>query len=240
MRNTLSMGQGVLIKSFTALALVFGLAIVAGPQADAAVDFELGSYIVSGLTSDPGLLIQTQQLLSQPSNFSLSVGGSSHTVDLFRIWTDEAVINVDDLIPQNISVLFDFSQPSFGGSSQGATTGSAAFWILGTSGAGSVSWTNPLLLNFGPNSDGVLSITLSNENFNAGSGLFNYSFPLTPGYAHGATVKATFALLQDPSAAAPPGADAPEASSIAIWSFLVCAVSMVAIYQRRATTLCRR
>lgn len=161
-----------------------------------AVSFS-GSYQVNALSSDPGLVVQTQEL-ADPLNFSLDNPGDMFTVDLFKIWTDEGAINDDDENDAPISVDFDFTAPPSMGSVTGATFGGSVLFFSG----GRVEWDGPEVIDFG--SGGQLQITLSDENFNGG--FFGSTFP---GPQHGATVKATFKLLSDSTAVIPLPASLP-------------------------------
>jgi hypothetical protein len=144
-----------------------------------------GSYTINALNSDPGLVIETQEL-ADPLNFVLDAPGDTYTVSLFKIWTDETFINPDDLMQAAISVDFDFTAPPSTGSVNGTTVGGSVFIFSG----GTVSWDGPSIIDFG--NGGQLRITLSDETFNVG--LFGNT---APGRKHGATVKAKFELISD-------------------------------------------
>jgi hypothetical protein len=168
-----------------AAGVLAGLATV--PSVASALTMFSGSYEVDGLDTDPGLVIQTAEL-NDPLNFGLNAGAFT-TVDLFRIWTDETAANIgDDFAPAIISVAFTFSTPSTAGTVTGVTA--AGTIIIGS--AGVLTWDGPANLFFGPGNSGQLPVTLTDAIFNAGFGL-----GLTPGYAHGATVKAKFKLISE-------------------------------------------
>lgn len=222
------------MRTWKVLGLVLAISVggFAPSVANASVNFNLADFNISAASSDPGLVIETNKLASPNTNFSLNVG-DSFSVDLFRIWTNESVINLlDDLQSQPISVTFSFDAPPppFGGPVSGSTTGTFAFWVIGTSGGGAVDWAGATLLNFGPNMDGILQIELEDVTFNENSGLFDYSFPLQPGEQYGANVNATFTLLQEASG---PGASVPEATSLVIWGGFALAGAVVALRRRQ-------
>jgi hypothetical protein len=208
------------------------LAIVCCP-AHASI-FELDDYTISAHSSDPGLVIETSDLLGEPYEFDLATVGSSTTVDLFRIWTNETVVNGgEDTDAKPISVDFSFiaPPPEFGGTSTGETDGLRGFVFIIPFGAGSLVWDAPLELAFGPLSDGLLQIELSNAIFNAGLGFGG----LTPGESHGATVEATFTLLAEATGLpGPPGGGVvPEPATAFVWSALAALGLLVAIRKGR-------
>lgn len=156
------------------------------------------SYTINAHNNDPGLKIQTADVASNPFNFSLSVGGSK-TFGLFDIWTNESAINDDDGASKNISVDFTFSLPkNFNGSAGGSSQGTLAGFFDHIQ-YGQVNWNNPTDFYFGPNGDGHILLTLSDETFNRGD-----FWGTTPGRSHGATVNATFTLLADATAVPEP------------------------------------
>ena len=149
-----------------------------------------GSFSVSGdAFSDPGLVVQVNPS-GGAGSFDLEVG-ESITFDIFRIWTDETAINAgEDTVPQSIDVAFNMSDPATSGVLSGETVGSRI--LFGILQGGSVSWDNPLELYFGNKNSGLLTWSLSSENFNWGI------FGTFPGYKHGATVKATATYVVAP------------------------------------------
>jgi len=201
------------VAAVVAAAMVFGTTTAT----HAAVTFTLDDYAVTVNSTDPGLVIQQQELLGTPWVFDLELGQST-TVDLFEIWTDEGSVNWDDLTPKDISVAFSFSSPPppFDGSSTGHTAGQ---WLFGAIQWGDVVWNSPLELPLGYLGDGMLKITLSNETFNEGL------FGLSEGPGYGATVEATFTLLAEPTAI-------PEPASMLVWGSLGL-LSVVAVTARR-------
>lgn len=193
-------------RFLAAVVVATGIAVAATP-AQASISFTLDGYNVSA-NSGGGLIIQTADALSQPYSFDLDAVGDSVTVDLFEIWTPEQQLDLDDIFPQAISVTFDFSAPPppFDGSSTGLT--GAATILLGS--GGYLTWDGPIVVNFGPNGDGQLQISLSNEIFNPWFGT-----EFRPGQDYGATVEAEFTLLAEASAPV-----VPEPTTILVWSGL--------------------
>jgi hypothetical protein len=170
--------------------LAFTDAIAFAGAAQAAPVHFTGSYAVSYNNTDPGLVLNEQDIAPKPFNFDLDTASINHTTfNLFKLWTNETSVNSDDENPKHISVAFTFTAPdNFGGTSEGHTYGTTFYGLFD---AGHVTWDNPLLLPFGPNNDGLLEVCLSDEIFNEGL------FDLWPGKQKGAIVEATFKLLQD-------------------------------------------
>jgi hypothetical protein len=152
--------------------LVFSLLSVGALAMPAsAATFTLDHYSVDLRDADPGLVVWDSPIVTSPLTFTLAAVGSSLTVPLFTLGTNEGAQNWDDAIPYPIDVSFHFTAPS------GAT--GEVEGVTGSLFLGYVSWDNPLALSFGSN--GVLSVSLS-------PGLFTL-----PGST---TVSATFKLLQ--------------------------------------------
>jgi hypothetical protein len=151
----------------------FALALLAiAAPVDAAV-FTLDSYSISLRENDPGLVLFEDNLLKTPTSFSLNSVGQTASATLFRIGTKEGALNLDDVVPYDITVGFQFSTPTgFGGTAEGIT---GAGWLLKS--FGYVAWENPLVLSFG--STGLLGITLQNAAFDLpGSAAINATFQL--------------------------------------------------------------
>lgn len=165
-----------------AVAVVFALGLC-GLATSAQALVVGGFYQVNFNSSDPGLVVQTEDLVGNPLILDLDVGVAQE-FELFRIWTDETAINGDDTATISGSVEWAFVQPGAFASSQGATAGFSVF--LNIFQGGQIDWANPTLLNF--DNGATMEISLSNEHFNAGL------FGLTPGKEHGAIVRATLLL----------------------------------------------
>lgn len=147
------------------LILLLSVVFLAGlVGAASASPFTLSSYSVTPSSSDPGLVIETKNLLSTPFNFDIPVGGIV-TSQLFKIWTTESAVNNDDKVPKPISVEFNFSSPLMSGTETGETVGKT-WGLFGNYQEGKVTWGDPLALSFG--GTGSLLIDLSDETFNTG------------------------------------------------------------------------
>ena len=168
------------------------LVLVATPAQ--ATTFRLDSLNVVLNGADPGLVLWDSGLLS-PLQFDLNSVGDTFTDTLFTIGTNETALNLDDIVPQSISVAFGFSLPQPGYNSDNLSGMTGAAWFLKS--FGYVMWDNPLQLAFG--NTGLLAISLSDAVF----GL--------PGKA---PVDATFTLLRADTGGAP--IPTPEPSSLAL------------------------
>lgn len=176
------------------------VAITAGPSH--ATVFQ-GTFAISANSSDPGLIVNTLAL-GGGAFTSPDIGeGSSHTFHLFQIWTNETTVNSDDQVAKPISVAFSFTlpTPAFGSTLEGETDGVRV--LGGIFQKGTVQWDGPVVLSYPQGGNGALRITLSDATFSEGA------FGLTPGQRHGATIKATFTNLNDPTAV-------PEPASLAV------------------------
>jgi hypothetical protein len=193
-------------KSLTGMALAVGLtgAALTALSTDAEATIFEGTFTVTANTSDPGLVINTFALGGGSFATPDIVEGGSTTFDLFEIWTNETFVNADDTVSKSISVQFSFTAPTppFAGTVEGDTNGIKT-GFLGLVQYGKVTWDGPLTLNYPGDGDGALKITLSDATFNKGV------LGLTEGQRWGATVKATFANVADPT-------DVPEPASLAL------------------------
>jgi hypothetical protein len=152
------------------------------------VDFTLNSYTITANDTDPGLVVETQQILTTPYSFTLDEGEMTGYINLFDIWTDETTVNNgEDTVAKPISVAFDFTAPPppFGGDATGSTNGVRS-GIFGFVQNGEVTWNNPLILNYGEGGSGKLKIELTNTIFNKGV------FGLNEGEQYGGTVQVKF------------------------------------------------
>lgn len=169
-------------------SVLTGLAIFAFVGMAHADLISLDSYTVNVNTADPGLVLQTANLLSTPAAGNL-IPGSPVTVDLFRIWTDETAVNPDDYVPKTASVDFAFSYTSGSGAGTvyGNSAGATAFF--GFFQGGEINWGGPLVLDIDPYTQ--LVVSLSDETFNGGKW-----WGLNEGYDYGANVQATFEIFK--------------------------------------------
>ncbi len=162
-----------------AVALFFGLVASAG-----ATIFTLDSYTVNYNNEDPGLVLYTADILSQPATADFDVRDEPYEFALFTIGTNEKYVNWDDKVDQAISVSFNFSAP---GSVSGNITGeSDGHWRLFADDTGSVDWNDPAVFNYG--NGGQFTIRLSDVCFG------------TPGSA---TVYASLNFISESSPVAP-------------------------------------
>jgi hypothetical protein len=123
------------------------LLLSAGAASAAPVPFTLQSYSVTLNTSDPGLKLYWNPILTQPTTWNLVVG-QSVTFDLFRIGTNEVSVNDDDKVQKPITVNFAWTAPP--GVTSDTVNGDTygwAFWLID---GGVVDWTDsPAVFNFG-------------------------------------------------------------------------------------------
>jgi hypothetical protein len=213
---------------FTSAIAAATLAIAASAAAPAAaVNFQ-GGYDVTANTGD-GLQIGVQKLSPINLNFNLNNVGDTFTRDLFRIYTDETTVNDDDLVPQPITVAFNFTQPEgFGGNVDGTTQGNSEWnwvWIfLFNTQNGTVTWNGDAVLPF---TGGQLQIHLTDETFNEEASLLGLG-GLNEGKKHGSKVAATFTLL------APQTAGVPEPAT---WAMMISGFGMAGAMLRQRRRL---
>lgn len=173
------------------LMLGAALAVFTAGSALATPTVISGSYNVILNTSDPGLAVQSQNLMSNPFSFSLNGAGASTTQNLFLIWTNESNVGTSDQTMKPITVNFNLTSPT--PNSGGTSTGG---WTFGTTVGGSldnghVIWNGPSTVTYGDNNDGQIQIALHDTNYNGGSG------DLNPGQENGGIVTATFTLISE-------------------------------------------
>lgn len=188
-----------MLKGLCAMSLAVGIgaaALTALPNKADATIFE-GSFTIKANTSEPGLVIKTHALGGGLFTTPDILENKSYAFDLFEIWTDEPNVNGNNQTAKPISVEFTFTapQPPSTGTVNGDTAGIkfSLFYQAGT-----VTWDGPVTLNYPGGGDGSLKIKLSDETFNGGY------FGLNKGYGYGATVRATFTNLADPTPAPEP------------------------------------
>jgi hypothetical protein len=138
-----------------AVTLVFGMMGKAR-----ALPFTLGSYDVTLHDSGPGLLVYENHILGTPITVNLEVGEMTGWVDLFEIGTDESYAGFDDWLNKEITVAFDFTDPTATAIATGETDGHLRLF---RDDLGHVQWDNPTLFSFG--TTGLFSIQLSEEYF---------------------------------------------------------------------------
>jgi hypothetical protein len=145
------------------------------PAAASAVTFS-GTWQASGSAlADPGLVVAAR---GAPA-FSLRLDpGQSATLPLFRIWTPEAAVGADDLVPRRLDVGIRLDR---GGA--GSIAGTTAGHRLAGLQWGSIDWRAPLSLAV---EGGTLSVSLEDTIFAPGL------LGLGRGAAAGADVRANF------------------------------------------------
>ncbi|HZZ43276.1 MAG TPA: hypothetical protein VFE58_10085 [Tepidisphaeraceae bacterium] len=191
------------VKRAAQLAAVLALGMGASVGWGAStVEYSLGNgSSVSVLSSDPGLVLQTSLALTLPNTFTLNDGDSTLPFSFFNIWTNEADVNLDDLVPMPITAMLDFALPAGVGTVEvdGQTRGELV--VRGTlKSGGVVSWDGPAEYT---NSAGLdFTVTLSDETFNLGP-KFQIG-TLDPGNTYGATVTAMVHQISSPDIAAGP------------------------------------
>ena len=196
------------------VALTLGILLAAAP-AHAAL-FTLSSVNVNYNQSGLALNWSSPITNSNPLSFSLATVGETYEAALFQIGTNQNSLNVQSVIPQEISVALNFTAPppGFAGTGNGLT---GAGWFFGN--FGYVVWNNPAVLSFG--NGGLLGVSLSNVTF---------------GMPGSATVSATFKLLQASSPITPgsqPPVGVPEPSSALMLILGSGVLAMVPIRRRR-------
>jgi hypothetical protein len=138
-----------------AVTLVFGMV-----GSVSALTFTLDSYSVNLNYSDPGLVVYSSPIVTSASFDVLEVGMTSNSVELFTLGTNEHDANVDDLVPRNISIGFDFSSPDVDSSGTGWTGG---IFRLFRDDLGYVHWNNPM--SFSYEGTGLFNVYLTDATF---------------------------------------------------------------------------
>jgi hypothetical protein len=167
------------------------------PKASAAT-FTLDSYLVTYNQVDPGLKLVVTPIVPLGGDFTtpdLQVG-DSYYFDLFHLAANEGSIEPDDYATKPISVTFNFNPPLASGNLGGTTIGGeiCGFFLCGES--ASVSWNNPLVLNFG--NGGQFTLALDNAVFAGGLNGLNF----WNGANIGATLTYTAASVPEPASMA--------------------------------------
>lgn len=144
------------------ILVIFSGILILGIGGMASADtFTLSSYNVTLNTSDPGLVLYWNPILTQPTTWNLNVGDFAK-FDLFRVGTSESTVNNDDKTLKPISVSFNWSAPptSVPDTVNGTTVGwSFLFWE-----GAKVSWSDsPAVFNFG--NGGQFTLKLNDGSF---------------------------------------------------------------------------
>ncbi len=207
-------------KFLTVAAAAATLATFAAP-AQAAIVFA-GDHSVTVNQVEPGLVLNTQEIAST-LNFSLDLG-ETETIALFKLYTLEGSVNLDDLAPKPITVGFTFTLPEvFGGSIGGSTVGDYFYGVLDK---GVVTWANGGSQTFNFGNGGQLLVDLDDAVFNEATFWELYA-DLHPGKGAAAKIKADFTLTQLPSAVPEP----------ATWAMMIAGFGLAgsALRRRRET-----
>lgn len=173
---------------------LFGLGALAASFASHATLFS-GSYTVDANRSEPGFVVQIENIATNPLSFNLEHGEST-SFDLFRIYTNEYTVDEgEDDVRKPITVGLNFTLPStFGGQVVGDTAGYHDYSVVfGNIQGGKVTWNSPVSFFYNPNGVEHLVVSLSNQTFNVGSG--GHTFP---GGWDGANVRATVKSVPEP------------------------------------------
>lgn len=165
------------------LAVLFGISLMFSAGVANATSFTLEEINVSLNTSDPGLVLYSDQIKTTPYVFNLNNVGDSVTAALFTVGTRETWSNADDLAQMPITASFNFTDPSVQAEVDGITQGHVLFNLLSW---GTVRWDSPVVYTFG--NTGEFSINLSDVWF------------ATPGWA---VVTGTFTLTRADTAPVP-------------------------------------
>lgn len=152
-------------------AVICAPLLVASPAAAAPLTFTLDSYSILYTTADPALRLSVDPVVPFSGNYTtpLLEVGESHTFNLFKLSSAEGSIEFDDMTPKPIQVTFNFNPPNASGPLSGTTVGgefACGFFNLGTCEYATVTWNNPLILNFA--GGGQFEVTLEDRTFAAG------------------------------------------------------------------------
>jgi len=209
-----------MFKFLPAAAAAVALSFAAVSAAEAAVTFD-GNYEVTDLNSTgEGLQVS---VAPNPGALNFTVDGPSWAksgVKLFKIWTDEAAVNLDDYNGSSITVNFTFTAPAAGSGQVGGVT-SGETELFGYFQNGLVEWNGPSTIDFGE--FGVLTIELSDAVFNEGTW-----WGLKEGKKYGEFITADFKLTPPLSSAVP---------EPATWAMMITGFGLAgaAIRRRRVT-----
>ena len=146
------------------VALIFaGILIIGMGGMVRAETFTLDNYNVSLNTSDPGLVLYWNPILTQPTSWNLNVGQNTGWFDLFRVGTTEGTVNLsDDLAQLPISVSFNWSAPA--GTIPDSVNGETYGWTIFIVDGAVVDWADsPALFNFG--TGGLFTLALQDNTF---------------------------------------------------------------------------
>jgi hypothetical protein len=125
--------------------------------------FTLNSYNVSLRTVDPGLVLDWDPILTQPTTWNLNVSQSTDEFKLFSINTTEDFVNSDDEVQYPITVSFNWTAPP--GTVPDTVNGLTRGWtfFFGLLDGGVVEWSDPAVFNFG--NGGRFTLALEDGSF---------------------------------------------------------------------------
>jgi len=185
-----------LIRNYRSFIVLAMAAVWAMPAS--ATLFTLGSYDISYLQSDPGLVLGVEKLVPEPVSANLTAG-NVYTYNLFRVYTPENSIDnltPGDTTPASISVKFNFTAPGVVSETvSGVSYGQIIFGV--------VKWNGPATFEFG--TGGKFTIELSDVYFLAN--VFGQDNP------YGAIVSATLDFKSDSQS---PPTQVPEPSAVVL------------------------
>jgi hypothetical protein len=127
--------------------------------------FTLNSYNVVLHTTDPGLVLYWNPILTTPATWNLNVGQNTGWFDLFRVGTSESSVNGgEDTVHYPITVSFVWTAPpgTVPDTVNGQTYGWTFLWGLFEGGV--VDWSDsPAVFNFG--NGGQFTLALKDGSF---------------------------------------------------------------------------
>lgn len=135
-------------------------------NANSALGINVGNLNYSG-SLDATRYTSFSDMIFGEQTFGFNIeNGETKTFDLFRIWTNESSIKNNDRNPKNFELSFDFGD--FGTfTATGKTFASAS--DTGRA-QGNLVWDNGGIFELGSFGDGILTLSLNDAVFNAGTG----------------------------------------------------------------------
>lgn len=182
--------------------LISALSLASGNGA-APIDYVISSVSFDVHDSGSGLLIASDVFPAVAgASFTLN-DGESIGGPIGQIYTPESQVNLDDLVPQEISVTIEFTTPPGSATVEGQTRGVTLFGFIFlvpvTSGQGAVVWDDPVTVDLG---DAVIEVSLNDGSFNEATTIGFPPATLDPGPANALRVFATIEQISsvDPGA----------------------------------------
>jgi hypothetical protein len=207
---------GCTMRKLLITTAIAAVAAMAASVANATV-FTLDSFNVTANSSDPGLVVQIDPILTTPLTFDLGAS-NPQAFNLFKLYTTESTVNNgEDTVPEAITVNFNFSAPT---PNSGASVGGQTFGVLTLGGLlqnGAVTWNGPGSFYWGAGTPGLMTISLNDGTFDKGF------FGLSGGERKGLTVKGTFDWARDPTGVPEP----------ATWSLMIGGFGLAGATLRR-------